>query len=59
MEPLGETLPPSDGLALVVRAKICVKLPVTSWDEFMVTTQEPLPEQAPDQLENMYPPEGL
>ena len=49
------TVPPSDGLALVVKVKIWVKLAVTVVSPSMVTSQAPLPEHAPDQLEKMYP----
>jgi len=73
--PDGDTDPPTGGLALVVRVNmdagvgdgpgvgveetISAKLPVTAWVAFMVTTQEPLPEQSPDQSAKLYPPDGL
>lgn len=56
MLPAGETAPPSDGLALVVSVNTWRKLAVTDLSPSMVTRQDPLPEQAPDQAEKMYPP---
>jgi hypothetical protein len=55
VEPAGSSVPPSDGLALVVRLKICTKLAVTVWSSDMATTQVPTPEQESDQLEKIYP----
>ena len=40
---------------MLIKVKICVKLAVTALVPSMVTTQIPLPEQAPDQLEKIYP----
>ena len=48
-----------EGLAVVVRVYCCwVKLAVTVLFEFMVTEQEPEPEQAPDQPVKIQPELG-
>ncbi len=60
--PAGEeiTVPPPVPLLETVRLYwIRVKVAVTDWEEFMVTVQEPVPEQAPPQPVKIELPSGV
>ena len=56
--PAPESEPPLEGLAVVVSVNCPVKLAVTLLLLSMVTTQEPEPEQSPDQLLKDHPELG-